>query len=133
MITLTKGLQNSLIVLELLRNNDELRDYSIHVGTFTNCREVGLTFIVTGIYLENKYHVVDNFTFCVYEHRNSDEIIINGKEGYVCLNGELPYAGETKYRYIKSFRYDKHDQAADHLASKIKEWANLSFLKRQEV
>jgi hypothetical protein len=132
MITISNGLKNSLIVLEFLRNNEDLKNYTIHVGTFTNCREVGLTFIITGLYKDGDYKVVDNFTFCVYEHRNSDEIIVNGKEGYVCLNGELPYGGETKWDYIKSFSYNKHMEAADYLASSIIEHAEKSYTKRED-
>jgi hypothetical protein len=78
MITLERGLRNSLIVLEYLRDMEELKDINITIGTFTNCREVGLTFAV----LEKK-----NFTFCVYEHRNSDSIIINGAPGFICNAG----------------------------------------------
>jgi hypothetical protein len=125
MISVSQGLKNSLIILEHLRNNEELNKLcDISVGAFTNCREVGLTFILTGVnddsgnYLRGDIHTGASvvFTYCIYEHRNSDSIIINGKEGYVTNNGELPYAGETKYDYLAEFPYNGHIEAADKLA-----------------
>lgn len=120
MITLENGLFQSLIVLEGLRANQKLRNYEITVGTFTNCREVGLTFVIMGYYdMKGEYHSVKNFTWCVYEHRNSDSIIINGKGGYVCSNGELPYGGDSKYSYLASFRYDQPYKCTNALADMI--------------
>ena len=124
MITLSQGLKNSLIVLEHLRNNEELqRLCDISVGAFTNCREVGLTFAVLGYYDVKGEHITgsmnDAFTYCVYEHRNSDEIIINGKSGYVSMSGDLPYNEGTKYDYLASFSYNKHYECAEKLANMI--------------
>lgn len=110
MITLSNGLKNSLVVLELLRDNEELANIPITVGTFTNCRECGLTFMVMG---------KKSFTWCIYEHRNSDGIIINGKEGYICLNGELPYIGNSKYEYLAEFKYNQHYEVARKLTELI--------------
>ena len=108
MIMLESGLVNSLLVLEHLRNNEDLKDIDITIGTFTNCRECGLTF---RIMKKQK-----SFTWCIYEHRNSDRIIINGKEGYICMNGELPYAKRTKWDYLESFSYNQHYECAKKLA-----------------
>ena len=69
-ISIENGLEISLKVLEELKKHKLNKDVTI--GTFTNCRECGLTFRVFG---KEK-----SFTWCVYEHRNSDEIIINGKQ-----------------------------------------------------
>ncbi len=125
MVQLTAGLKNSLLVLELLRYDQGFNQkYEVAVGCFTNCREVGLTFTLIGAYGEdNKYQSMstDCFTFCVYEHRNSDEIIINGKSGYVSLNGDLPYGGETKYDYLAAFSYNQHYEAAEKLKELIEE------------
>lgn len=127
MITLSKGLVNSLIVLEHLRNNENLKEIDIHVGAFTNCREVGLTFAVASTYKNGKYHGVTPFTWCIYEHRNSDEIIINGKEGYVSLNGDLPYKADSKHVYLQSFSYHEHMKAADKLAEFITHWVETNI------
>jgi hypothetical protein len=120
MIALENGLINSQKVLRFLRKDKELRKkpYYIIVGTFTNCRECGFTFKATG---KDKA-----FTWCIYEHRNSDDIIINGKEGYISENGELPYNGESKYSYLLALRYDKHQECAEELAKRIKEWYKLN-------
>lgn len=113
MITVSQGLKISLVVLELLRNNEELKDIEIDVGTFTNCRECGLTFKImkTG---------GKSFTWCVYEHRNSDQIIVNGREGYISMNGELPYKADSKYDYLNSFDYGNYERCADYLAEEFK-------------
>lgn len=112
MIYLDSGLKNSLIVLEFLRNMNV--EKHVAVGTFTNCRECGLTFRV----MENGRA----FTWCVYEHRNSDDIIINGKEGYVSSNGDLPYMADDKWSYITLFSYNQHYEVAEKLASLINEF-----------
>ena len=110
MITLDNGLKNSLIVLEHLRNNEDLNDITIDIGAFTNCRECGLTFML---------RYPNSFTWCVYEHRNSDDIIINGKEGYISKNGDIPYMEGTKWDYIASFNYHQHYECAKKLAELI--------------
>jgi len=120
MIRYSAGVRNSVIVLEHLRAyEDELADASITVGTFTNCREQGFTFQVwnsnTGEY----------FTYCVYEHRNSDQIIINGKKGIISCAGDLPYIEDSKYVYISKFPYNKHYECAEHLKDLIVEFCNV--------
>lgn len=128
MIQISAGLKNSLIILEHLRGNEELNKLcEISIRTFTNCRECGLTFILTGITTDDGKDIswipgspMDlNFTWCVYEHRNTDSIIINGKEGYISMNGELPYAGESKSEYLAEYRYNQHFDAAEKLAELI--------------
>jgi len=114
MITISKGLSIGLIVLELIKQDEEFcNKYSVSVGTFTNCRECGLTFMV----MEKK-----SFTWCIYEHRNSDSIIINGKEGYISLNGELPYQEGTKWDYLGSFSYNQYYEASEKLKELIAEF-----------
>lgn len=110
MIKLSSGLKQSLLVLEHLRDNEELKDIDISVGTFTNCRECGLTFMLYG---------KNPFTWCVYEHRNSDAIIINGKEGYISVNGELPYKSDSKFDFLAEFHYNQSLEAANFLAKEF--------------
>lgn len=112
------GLMKSEIIDLLLRDELDRFDYeasnveSLIIGCFTNCREQGHTYIV---HAKNG----KSFTFCIYEHRNSDEIIINGKEGHVSLNGELPYKGDNKNEYIASFGPDDYYKAARKLSGLI--------------
>lgn len=119
MITLSQGLLNSLFVLEYLRNNEDLKGIDIDVGTFTNCRECGLTF---------KYYGKKSFTWCVYEHRNSDSIIINGKEGYISMSDDLPYMADSKYKYLAEFSYNQHFKCSEKLAKMI-----LDFHKKHKI
>lgn len=111
MIQLNSGLKNSLLVLEHLRDKTDLKDIDVSVGTFTNCRECGLTFFVRE---EDR-----DFTWCVYEHRNSDDIIINGKNGDNSMCGGLPYKSDSKSDYLELFKYNEHMKCADKLAEMI--------------
>jgi hypothetical protein len=114
MIRLSAGLSNSLVVLEhLKRYVDDLEGIDIRIGAFTNCRECGLTFIVSN---EN---TGEHFTYCIYEHRNSDQIIINGKESMIDMAGDLPYMEGTKYDYIEAFPYNAHYECAEYLKDSI--------------
>lgn len=112
-IELSSGLKNSIEVLKLLKKNQELKKLKklhIGIGTFTNCRECGYTFMV----MEKK-----SFTWCVYEHRNSDSIIINGKTGYISMNGELPYNDDSKWDYLANFSPEEYQKCSDKLAEMI--------------
>jgi len=59
----------------------------ITFGTFDNCREYGLTF------------TAGEWTFCCFEHRNSDQIMVEG-----CPTSEMkewgPYGCPDKYSKI---------------------------------
>ena len=95
-IQYSAGLNNSLRVLNYLKKYKNIGE--IYVNTLQNGRETGLTFIVER--KNNNVEQKDFFTFCVYEHRNSDEIIINGKEGF--LSYELPYISKTGLNLLVS-------------------------------
>lgn len=75
-------------------------------GVFDNCREYGLT-VRAG-----------DWTFCVYEHRNSDSICIEG-----CPTSEAPfygpYGGEDKYDTLATYGPGKYAQVALCLAEMI--------------
>ncbi|QHJ86411.1 hypothetical protein SEA_KUWABARA_75 [Gordonia phage Kuwabara] len=68
--------------------------------TFDNCREHGLTVRTPG-----------GWTFCWYEHRNSDTIHIEG-----CPSTEVqsfgPYGGESKYDTLAEFWPETYDAVA---------------------
>lgn len=84
----------------------EAENPSLEIGEFFNCREEGFTYSLLG----GKQDMV----FCVYEHRNSDQIIINGcKREDMAAYG--PYNGDSKYSYLASFGYDEYHEAADKL------------------
>lgn len=96
--------------------NDALKENnvnSVSVSSFYNSREWG-----------NAYTVVDpdgnTRTFSVYEHRNTDSIIINGKKNWK-PNEDIPYAGETKNSFFAEFHPDDKKAAADTLAFFMKQ------------
>lgn len=119
MITITEGLKQGLLVLEHLRNNKELQNISITVCAFSNCRECGLTFVV--------HNGSNNFTWCVYEHRNSDQIIVNGAPGFISMAGDLPYKGDTKGDYIQAFEYNQSLECANFLADEFKKFCGITI------
>ena len=98
--------------------NNKLEQYGIDnvfVSNFHNGREWG-----------NVYTVMtpngDAMSFSVYEHRNSDSIIINGKNNWD--GEELPYTSDNKYEYFGEYSYQDYDQAADSLAMHLKDAQN---------
>ncbi len=79
---------------------------TVKVSTFFNCRENGLVYTV---------EQPDGMTrsFSVYEHRNSDSIIING-----CANWDgasLPYASDSAHVFFAELSCGNYEQAADAL------------------
>lgn len=125
-ISLARGLVLSQIITVLLEENQELsevleeKDISVDIHALQNGREQGFSYSVLKHGKDLK-----SFTWCTYEHRNSDQIIINGKEGYLTSSGDLPYAGD-KWKYIACFGYNDYSKAADALAKEI-----INFLERK--
>lgn len=72
-------------------------------GTFSNCREYGMTVTVGG------------WTFAAYEHRNSDDIGIEG-----CPTGEVqefgPYGTDDKFDVLFSARWKQYREVSDVMA-----------------
>lgn len=120
-IEISEGIIASQIILTLLTHNSdldeilELNKAVITVDAMQNLREQGYSYNVYNG--ENKKF----FTWCTYIHRNSDDIIINGKEGSHSGTGELPYIGD-KYEYIASFSNGDFTGAALKLAIEIKKF-----------
>lgn len=97
--------------IESLQDQDydfwESQNVTIEIGEFDNCRESGYTYSI----VNSKQDMV----FCVYEHRNSDQIIING-----CMRKDIkpygPYNGTSKYDYLFSYSYNEYEDVANKLA-----------------
>ena len=90
------------------------QEIPVKVATFDNCRENGLVYSVMG---------PDDAlrSFSVYEHRNTDSIIINGCTDW---DGEgLPYAADSKHGFFAEFACHSYQQAADALSFYIVEAA----------
>lgn len=95
-----------LLLLDGVKFNDNLQGKILEIKPFDNCRESGYMYRVLGS--------KQDCTFCVYEHRNSDEIIING-----CLTQDVKsygaYGGSSKWDYLYRFSYDEYYAVAKRL------------------
>lgn len=89
-------------------------------GTFDNCREYGLTVTVGG------------WTFCAYEHRNSDDICLEG-----CPTGEVkeygPYGEDNKYDVLFSARWKHYSDVADAVVAAARYVLDHPNADRQDV
>lgn len=85
---------------------------NITVSHFENGREHGLAYTVMTPDGSSR-------TFSVYEHRNSDSIIINGKTNW--KHGELPFAADSKDQFFAEFAPENRKQAADALVFFMKD------------
>jgi hypothetical protein len=96
----------------------DMRDELVF-GTFDNCREYGLTVTVSG------------WTFAVYEHRNSDNICVEG-----CPTDETevfgPYGGEDKYDVLFTTEWRNYEVAAKALAAGLRLAASSSATWKRE-
>lgn len=119
---------NNLIaetILAFLKYNlSEDDGLQVEVGTFDNCREYGNTYRAIG--------AKQDYTFCVYEHRNSDQIYING-----CLTEEIkpygPYSGDDKWFYHAIFSYNQHYEVAQKLYEFLIDCKNGLFVDKSKV
>ena len=111
------GIAISQIIVEIMRLDTEfevfMNEYKTYVAIYAlqNMREQGFQYTVFG---KKKM-----FTWCTYEHRNSDSIIVNGKEGLHNGSGELPYKSDDKFEYLSSFGPGEYQKAADFLMTQI--------------
>lgn len=115
---------NQQLQLMTVFPNRELKDAmekynvnNVEVRSFENTREVG-----------NVYTVMqpngNTMSFSVYEHRNADSIIINGKENWnPDVEDDLPYAG-GKYDYFAEVSHGEYEKAAEFLTFFLKEAQN---------
>ena len=92
-----------LLLLHRLSFSELLCDEELEIKEFDNYRESGYMYRVIGS--------KQDITFSVYEHRNSDDIIING-----CFTKDVKpygaYNGGSKWDYLNSFGYDQHYSVA---------------------
>lgn len=91
---------------ELKSKMEEIGINNVSVSPLNNGREVGLAYTVI---TPNG----DIRTFSVYEHRNTDSIIINGKTNW--QPGELPYTADHKEAFFAELPPENRKEAADTL------------------
>jgi hypothetical protein len=106
---------NDLVSDLLFTINDELE-----FGAFDNGREYGLTVTAGG------------WTFAVYEHRNSDDICVEG-----CPTADVqphgPYGGSDKYDVLYSTRWRNYEGASAALAAAIQRVRNVPSTGREKL
>jgi hypothetical protein len=94
-----------IMVIQNLFSSDNCKNFELEVKWFDNCRERG--------YMYRLLNAKQDYTFSVYEHRNSDSIIINGcKTESVESFGA--YKGD-KWDYYHKYTYDQHYYVAKKL------------------
>lgn len=95
-------------------------------GVFDNCREHGITVTAPGRDLDP----ATGWTFCVYEHRNSDEICLEG-----CPTAAIqtwgPYGGESKYDVLHRSRYEDYASAATAMVAMLRATVDLKLVGRR--
>lgn len=101
---------------------DALGSEWVDFGTFDNCREYGLTFTVPG------------WQFCVYEHRNSDEICIQGCPIDEIAGDYGPWPGDiTKWDVLAKASYEMYGAAAVYLIEALRYVNKNPKATRREV
>jgi hypothetical protein len=94
---------------------DRLGVENVQVKPLLNGRENGLVFTVKDAYGESR-------SFAIYEHRNTDSLIINGRENWDPTDKDdpLPYAGGSKNEFFAEFGPNEHKQLAETLGYFLK-------------
>jgi hypothetical protein len=105
----------------LVHNDDETweKDIQIEVSEFDNCREYGFQYRV----LNGKQDV----SFTVYEHRNSDRIIINGCKTEDIQSYGAYLKGGSSRDYLASFGYEEYNKVTDQLFKFLVQTYNGTF------
>lgn len=96
---------------DLKRKLEELNIENVSVSPLNNGREVGLIYTTLTPTGETR-------SFAVYEHRNSDGVVINGKTNL--KPDELPYVADTAHTFLAEYDAEDRTQVADTLAYFLK-------------
>lgn len=95
-------------------------EIEITVGRFENCREQGYVFCLMADYRILKY-------YAVYEHRNSDQLIVLGNCNISPLNtpnADEMFGGRGKYDYDIAFHCGEIERCANYVISDMITVAN---------
>lgn len=91
----------------------------VSYDVFDNCREHGIT-----------YRGAGGWTFCAYEHRNSDQIHIEGCPTPL-VESYGPYGGRDKYDTLHHVEWMDYQGAADALIAMLQLTMNASDQGRE--
>lgn len=93
-------------------------DVSIEVGRYENCREQGYIFSVQYKGKQRNY--------CVYEHRNSDDLCVVVFDEVTLNTPTLKMVcdamGDSKWNYTKAFPCGQIMECGDYILDNIKKW-----------
>lgn len=95
-------------------------DASVEVGRYENCREQGYIFSIL--------YKGEQRNYCVYEHRNSDDLCVVVFDA-VTINTPtkdmvFEAMGDSKWNYTKAFGYGEIVSCGDYIIDDIKEFIN---------
>jgi len=121
--------QSVLAYLRVTKNNaidktwnKEFREYDarVEVGRYENCREQGYIFSV-------QYNG-EQRNYCVYEHRNSDDLCVVVFDA-VTINtptNDMVFEamGDSKWNYTKAFPCGQIMECGDYILDNMKKWIN---------
>ena len=93
-------------------------DASVEVGRYENCREQGYIFSVQ--------YKGEQRNYCVYEHRNSDELCVVVFDG-VTINtptNDMVFKamGDSKWNYAKAFPCGQIMECGDYILDDMRKW-----------
>lgn len=102
-------------------------DAGIKVGRYENCREQGYIFSI-------KY-LGEQRNYCVYEHRNSDDICVVVFDVTTINTPTLKMVcgamGDSKWNYTKAFPFGQIMECGDYILDDMKKWID-GFIKNKK-
>lgn len=122
--------QNLLNILQQEQDyHEELKDITVQIKHFDNCREQG--YVLELQYIGYRYVDRDKRFFIAFaEHRNSDNIVIYWDKGYEYENAH-EVSDEFWTQNTKSFPYGQYHDAADFILNKLVE--HVTTLKEEQL
>ena len=100
--------------------NDNGNKLSGYLQTFNNCREQGFYLTISDDDFDNENRVKGFLCVWVFEHRNSDDIVVVSQE-------EFPQGSvfnDEAYESRKHFNYNQEHEASDYIVKLIEKRFN---------
>ena len=108
--------------LEYHRYNAEF-----NVGRYENCREQGYIFSIQ--------YKGEQRNYCVYEHRNSDDLCVVVFDGLTINTPTLDMVsdamGDIKWNYTKAFGCGQIMECGDYIIDDVKKWIDKIIEKKK--
>lgn len=108
-------------VLSYIRSHNPFSgNIEIQVGRFENCREQGYVFTLVKNYKQIKH-------YAVYEHRNSDELIVLIQHGFSINTPDVNFmfgSDRGKFDYDKSFKCGDIVDCGEYILDNMKSLIN---------